>query len=393
MFNRLRPHLSSVAAAAFTTLALAVTATHAGPLRPGVVPTDAKWVAHMDLEALARSTALKDTLFTPRDEREAPVDGAMEPAETHEDIWREIRRRTEFREDRDLLSVTLFNAGEIDTDTVLVLETTERLDEVIELLPELLPSYRITTLDGHRVHTWTEVVDDHRKTWFGHVLSNDRTAPRICILSENWRAMVDAIERLKNPPADRPSSELLQLPPGEGSILYVSMDRGLDDVVGETFDDGPFAALASMKGVVLDLRENAETVRLDAIIRTDTSEDLENLVQVGQGLLALGRMTTANDDDLRDLHQMLRNINLSTTQRGLRIRLDCPVETVSRGIEQSGVIVDAGVDGREMRIGVGRKEREAAPKEQANEPNAQEDSGTQRDSENGDDRSSEDEGS
>ena len=97
-------------------------------------------------------------------------------------------------------------------------------------------------------------------------------------------------------------------------------------------------------------------------------------MQVGQGLLALGRMTTANDEDLRDLHQMLQNLNLSTTQRGLRIRLECPVETVSRGIEQSGVVVNAGVNGREVQVGVGRKASGGTSSKQGDAPSPQQES-------------------
>lgn len=367
--RRFRPAMTVLAAAGFVGLTAA--AAFAGPLKTYVVPPEAHWVAHVDFEAFAKSKALKKSMLHDHAEvlHERHGEGRAD------DIWRQIRQRTNFREDRDILGMTVFNAGEVDDDVVLVVETTERIDEVIELLPEVLPSHKVVALDGYQVHTWTEVKGNDRTTWYGHLVGGGQATPRLCVLSENWRAMVDAIERLSDRGANRPAAPVLELPPGEGSIIYASMSRGLDELIGDTFDGGPFEALRTMKGVTLDLRELNDMVRLDAVIRTDSAEDLQNLVQIGQGALALGRMATANDEALRDLNDMLKRINLSATNRGVRVRFECPVETASRGIEQSGVIVDSGVQGREFHIGLGRRGMKEPANGEGDEPTSEEPKG------------------
>lgn len=337
MLRSIRPILlAAVLSVGFTgSLALAE------ELRPGRVPEKARWLAHVDLERY---------LASPLSEAMAGEPGALPVLIEEESAWAVLRDRVGFDPREDLKAVTIFNTGPLESDAVMMLVTTTKADDILRELPEILPSHRVTDVNGHEVHSWTEIVQGVRKRWFAHVRPTGDPARRLCVLSENWEQLLDSIERAAGPDRmQRP--KVMAVAPGAGSMLYFATGEIND--FGDFKGDGPESnVLRMIRAVVLDLRQEGDVFAFEASLTTQEDEKVEDLAQVLQGFVALARMTIGNDPELKDAQAVLARLKITPENGRLRILLACPINLVAGSIRQSGLALDSRLRPRSFDLGV-----------------------------------------
>ena len=84
-------------------------------------------------------------------------------------------------------------------------------------------------------------------------------------------------------------------------------------------DPNASALLGQVGGVQLDVGERGGEVYGDAQFHTASAEDAQNMSQVAQGLLALGRMITKNNADLAPVSGVLAAIRVEPQDRQLKV--------------------------------------------------------------------------
>jgi hypothetical protein len=132
-----RSILSLAAALALTGVAAAA------PLDAKAVPADAKWVVHVDVDALAKSETWK--LVEPR----------LAARPNYGKSKAEIERLFAAQLPRDLRDVTLFGPGAGEADAVVVVRAAVDQERVKTLL-SLNESYTTQTIGGQTVHGWRD---------------------------------------------------------------------------------------------------------------------------------------------------------------------------------------------------------------------------------------------
>lgn len=320
-------------------LALCVNGADAGPLDPGLIPADASFILHCDVERFANSII-------------AQAAPDMTGSEFYEErtLWGQISREIDFALFRDVKSMTIFNAGEVQDDTVAVALITESIDQLFAVLPTILPSHRLSTMDGHQVHSWTEVVGDARRHWFAHVRPLD-DALRMVIVGRNWEQVLDTIERAALPQADRLLPSVMLQRPGEGSMIYAAL-TSLD-----MFEPAAqwFSQIAqTVEGVSIDLREHETNLILEGTLRSTHEDEAAAVAQLLQGLVAMGRLAVARDPDpeMQVVRDALRQTRISTEQRLVRLSLAVPLDLVVEAMDEAGVAPHLSFRDRRLNVGV-----------------------------------------
>lgn len=340
-------------------LAVGALSVAAGPVAPPPIerlPADTGWVVHVDVEALVASH-LGRALLDSNDGQPIMVD--------EDTTWHEVQEELDIDPNRDLLSFTMYNAGDVDTDAVIMLEGTSKIDELVDLLPELLPSYRATQINGVDVHTWTEIVDDQRKHWYAHVEVAGDPNRRRCVISENWEQVIDAVERMDQPVIDAAAPAIVDPLPGVGSLIYAA-GSGFGDL--DEADDAWLSRMARFaRSFVVDIREHDDALNVLTVVRGDSEEEMTNLAQMIQGLVAMANLAMGEDEGLSHLRPILREIRIDSDRDQLRIQLHVPIDVVVTGVQDSNVLVDSRVEGRSLSIGVGARTTAAPDEDQSEE--------------------------
>jgi hypothetical protein len=268
----------------------------AEPLDQRQIAADAKWLAHLDLDAL-------------RDAPSAKVLVAAwlqtEPARGH---LAGIQKAVGLDVVRDLRSITLFGDELVTDRGVLVVRAPLDKARVTEFLARQ-PGYAEQKHDGREVLTWTERRAGQTHTVFGAMLGRE------CIVfSRDVGDLTTALEMLDGKTAHLGESDSpLQGPAPEGTVLLVRAS-GLSE------------AKLALKSPILRLSETidltagedgAGTAFVEIRLTAASAEFVPHFHDVANGLVALARLMRAND---KDVLRLLDAITISTDERTVSAR-------------------------------------------------------------------------
>ena len=274
----------------------------AGPLNKDWVAADAQWVIHVDVAAVLASTVGRFLL-----EHGEKFDLDLDDLD-------EFKRETGLDPRTDLMSVTLYGAGnEPGEDAVIVAVTNDRVDEAIEaLLDNDEVPIRKRKLDGRTVYVIGGGDDRHYLA-----IENVGRNRRVVVLTDDRCILIDALEVIGNdaPSLSMGKSKIPGDDPQDGSLVFLAV--GDIDAFG---DDGPASQILRMSdGFTADIAEVDGVLMARATVFADSEEVAENIKDVIQGLVALGRIVAAQQRDLRPIAELADSLSIRTN--GSRITL------------------------------------------------------------------------
>jgi hypothetical protein len=174
---------------------------HAAPLDPKQVSADAKWVIHMDVDALKQSTVMQRAY-------------AKEASR-----WKDIKNRMAAIRDQmcmdptvDLHAVTLYGPKPGRTDGVMIVHAAVDQKEFVGKVGKA-PGYRTMNHGPYTLHSWTQADGPVSSAFFDH---------NLVLLAKTDADVTAALDVLdgKSPSLAGKSSPLAGAPPS-GTILIV----------------------------------------------------------------------------------------------------------------------------------------------------------------------------
>jgi hypothetical protein len=265
-------------------------AVSADTLKKSRVPVGARWLAHLDVEAL-KSSKLFHVVH-----QESAKNGGNEMDEG----LSEFKAFAGLDPTMDFKSVTIYCTATSEKSCVALLAGNAKIDDALVKL-KAMPNYRTTPAQSYLLHTW----GDEHDTWYAYVHHKDGAEERVVIASQDTTELVRGISLLEHggeslAEASRPA---ITAAPAPGSILFAAAGESLL----ELSDAPPVSAVAKLaKTIVLDVGEDRGELRLHVALETRTQEDAQRIQQVLQGAVAL--VGLVHDDEHEEARSKVQNI-------------------------------------------------------------------------------------
>jgi len=283
----------------------------AGPLRASRIAPDAQWVVHVDVERAA-SSALGTFI---RANQSVAFD-----LEDMDDFQRELG----IDPFTDIRSITLSGIHPEDETPMIVVDATSAIDNALARLPEAAgEKYHKVENAGRTVH----VIEDDDQTWYAYVKPGADRDSRVLFVASSMDELTEGMIRLEAardgayPPAVRHGG------PSAGSFVYLSVNELPDHMD----DMGPASTLLrNATSVTVDVGESGGDLFVRGLIDSVDPAQAQNIVQMAQGLLAMGRAMAPNDPDAARFVPILDSVRIGMEGDSLALSVKAPVTLVQQ---------------------------------------------------------------
>lgn len=280
----------AVLAAAAGWLTWSIGLAWAGPLDPALVPADARWAAHVDMEQAKRTKVGGYVRSVIEEYAGATLSRAQEQFGLHPF--------------EDVRSLTFFRSATGTGRVAAIVLTTAAGDRFASSLSKAGPAQlQSSEVDGVTILTWTEL----NQKWRASVIRTEDDV-RAIVFASTERDVLEAVKvvaerkTLAEPPAKLAFAERA---PGEGSIVYAAVRElgsptDMDDFDGSGVPDGPSAVIFQhAKHLLLDVGESSsESFFANVRMQASSESDANSMRDMAQGVLAVARMSAKDKPDL-----------------------------------------------------------------------------------------------
>lgn len=238
-------------------------------LRKQTVPEKARWVAHLDMESLARSQLLQGL-------KEHGLQKEMEAAFADEKL-------AGVDPLQDVRSVTIFNSTDDEDRTVILVRASDKADALLAR-HQKEEGYRTIDAGGRKLHAWGgSEGGDHGVAYVARI---EGSADRLVVFGADTESVSHAIDVVEGKHKSLADSDALAFRrgPGDGAILYAAAVEPIA-ALGENPSTSTVARLA--QAWRLEIGEHRGALYGDLWLKTKSNEDAAKLQQVLQGATAL----------------------------------------------------------------------------------------------------------
>lgn len=308
--------ISKAALAGLMTVFFAPAFVQAAPFDSKLVPADAKWVLHVDMDA-ARGTRTWDT-----------IKEHLEHDANYQSKLAEVKTLTGMQFPQDLHDVTLFGASAQEEAGVVLIHAKIDKEKTMTAL-QLNSAYGSQPFGEYQVVTW----DDKGKKMFGAF--HDESTVIIGRSAENIQGA------LKTMDAKAPSIETGSALTAGGKpqlLLYVAA-KGLPELKQNGQPRSPI--IADLENAWISLSEKGEDALLQASVMSKTAEAAEQMRTALEGIKAMVTLSANSDNpdpNAKNAATALTTLKASTENRTMKIdwpiSLDLVREIVDQGASQ-----------------------------------------------------------
>lgn len=268
----------------------------ASTLQRSIIPEEADWVIHFDVEKL-RSTPYGEHLLNTEN-----ILGLRKKNAQFED-----RYQIDILE--DIKGVTVYGYGNDEENTVLCLQGTFDQEYLLGLLAEE-ESHREIQHNKFIIHTW----DSHE---FG-VFVNDNLA----LLAQDETAIKKALDVIAGKKSNVTSSSLMSyINKITANVFFAAMAKDISKMAERESDVFIFRKAESALFTLTDEKDNIN-IRLDFIVKT--LEDAKNMESVIRGLVSLASMQL--EESQREILLPLEKMTIFTEGKNIRVELSYPAQ-------------------------------------------------------------------
>ena len=310
----------------------------AGSLNREAIPATAKWVVHIDVEAMNGSQVGACLIKVLQSQEDNPLN--------------KIEAQLGLNLLEDIYSLTAYGLGEppakgiavevTDEDvsisaiakprenTVILAVTNDAVQAVIETLSADEQRYKKITRDGHTIHAWSD--DDGEEKWLLFTQRTKGEARRVVLASNNADALLAGIKTLLG---DAPSlggndDANILASPRTGSILF----SAANDIGELTGPKGASAIVQQIDKIALDLSEQDGMANLTLSLRAQSAQAAASITQILQGVIAMATLTLDPEaEETASIRAIAQSLKFSSDGRRMSLGVQQPAEVVCQLLE------------------------------------------------------------
>ncbi|MFB0564346.1 MAG: hypothetical protein ACETWK_01540 [Candidatus Aminicenantaceae bacterium] len=264
--------------------------TLAAPLQKGIIPADAKWVFHFDMEKY-KLTRLNDLLMK-------------------DEVLTEIEKKnTKFFKKykinllRDITGITIYGLGKEKKKSVLYCTGNFDQAHLLSLLEEVT-THRLIPYGKYTIHKWN-------RTNFGVFV-----AEHLVLFARDEEAIKDALDVIGGKKKDITSSPLIsyveKAPSGAFIIAFA------DNVSSIIKKHAKSVILKKTRQALFTITEQEENIIIKLNFVLESPEDAEKIGQIITGLIA---MVNLQKEEMESGRRLPMDINLKTDDNNIEITL------------------------------------------------------------------------
>ena len=278
----------------------------AGTIPASVVPENARWVAHLDMEKFA-STSLY---------------GYLDKSGTFEIKSRDISRWLKMDLPKDVTGVTVFGLDEAKEQAVVVVAG---------------------KFDKERLMTLLDLAEDHKEEPYGAytVYSTDEDGfgaflnDNLVVLSEQRSALERVLDtaagKVKDFAKSALSASLKEIPSGAFLSGVVPNLTGLGPQVSES------RLLEKASGIFFMAQETKDNLFVRVQLTADTAENAKNMADIAQGLIAMGRLSGGQGGQgghMANVVGLLEGLQIKQEGKVLKLEFERPSKEIADFLSQ-----------------------------------------------------------
>ncbi len=294
------------------------TTAHADPLDPTTVPNDSKWVIHIDMDAVRKSSTWKD------------VYDRLQKAPDFVPKVTELENIFNARFPDDLHGVTLFGAGFGDHTGVVMINANVDRKQVETLLAQG-PKNTSTPRGDHALLSW----DDKGQTKYGSFFSDSKF-----LISDDKDSVGFALDVLDGkadalkPDAALAAGVKTKQKDQPGILIYVA-GEGLAKLRAQAARS---PLLAQMKSAYITLTEDKDDVVLTLNVTADSAPAAQKMQQAAEGLRAMLGLAAADENakpGVVKLNDVVQKATLATNGTNVSLVARLPQNQVPAMLDEA----------------------------------------------------------
>ncbi len=316
---------ATLALAALTTTSAAALAT---PLDRSWAPDDASWLVHVDVDQLMRSRLIEAMVgegHTIADVIQDEVDVEFEELEQlDEEFPRELMHAWLNRNldlERDLHAVTLFGRLDREEPDALILETSGAIDDIVAQMEPIdqvdaIQGKGLTIVAIEGMHPPAHQPDDGQWTrLIAAIRPNAATGGRTVVMAESIEEIATLIDRhdRRRPLSRGPA----WAEPSPGATLFIYADPRIADL-GHA--GGHAQLVQKAESVLVEMGEFGDEFFATLEIDTPQVADAQNMLAVGNGMIAMARLVLAGEPQGQAVLPLLNGLRLAVGPDGTTVR-------------------------------------------------------------------------
>jgi hypothetical protein len=259
-------------------------------LQKSRVPSTARWIVHLDVEALKTSKLYETVREESTKDGSEGLDGGL----AH------IKAMAGLDPTVDLKGLTLYSTVKSEKSCVALLSGNANIDAALDKL-KTKEQYRSTKVGSYTLHTWGNEHD----TWYAYVCRKSGSEERVVAASQDSDQLTRAIALLQGSGESMADTSRapFQAQPAAGSILFAAAGESLNEL-GEV---EPLSAVVKLaRTFVIDVGEDRGETFAHVTLDTRKPEDAQRIQQVLQGAVAL--VSLAGDEDHSEARARLQHV-------------------------------------------------------------------------------------
>jgi hypothetical protein len=290
----------------------AVGSVKAGPYDPKVVPADAKWVAHVDVDAVAKSA------FWPMIQQRIDANPEVQNG------LAQVEQFAGMTIPQDIHSVTVVGSGFEDGDAVLLINAKANQEQLLSGL-QMNPAFSSTSHGSHEIISW----EDKGKTNYGSFFSADRI-----VFGQNKDMVAKLVDVLDGKAEALKADSVMAQPTGPGVLAGVASDS-IADLAAKKEKNNP--VLKQFQSAWITLGQQGTDVVAKSLFAVGDPKKAEQFKTMAEGAKALGMMAASQenaDPGLKLIAPLLAGAQATALGSNVQINWTAPVDQVKQLIEK-----------------------------------------------------------
>ncbi|MEN6496469.1 MAG: hypothetical protein ABFD16_19460 [Thermoguttaceae bacterium] len=281
----------------------------AGPLNFKQIPDDAKWLAHVDVDAMRESVVV----------RRFYEDCIMKHGQDKH--FEAVQHQFGFDPRTDLHGITFYGPKVCKDEGVLILHADVDKEGLLQKA-ERAPEHAVADHGSYKIHSWM-----HRKGKHEHKVAGTFFSNNVLVFGNNVDVVKKALDVLdgKAPSLDgKKDSPLAQaLPAG---TMFVARAVGLSEA--DSVCKSPLVKKSQWLSLVKG--EHSGEVFTDGTLVTDSKEIAEQVKQVVEGLRAMALLQHSD----KDLQGLINELKVSVDGKTVKIAFHASADSVASKVEK-----------------------------------------------------------
>ncbi len=297
------------AAAMFTMVGVA----NAEPLNLKQVPAEAKWVVHVDVDAMRESQVVQNAYY-----KVADLCGEAEK------LLDKVRDFVAMDPRNDLHGITVGGTVIGKPELALIVHANVDQKMLLEKVAKA-PDYKTETYGAYQVHTWTDAKGKRHE----HPMAGTFYKPDVIVLAPTvdiLKAVVDTMDGKSPSLAGQNSPLSAPLPAG---TLVVARAVGLADA--ELPMKSPLVTQSDTFSLVIG--ESSGQSFAEAALVMKTAEDAQRVKAIVDGGRAMAQLQHGDDAEAMKL---LDKVKVTLADKTLKVEFRAPVDELWAQIEKAG---------------------------------------------------------